>query len=238
LSGEHTLLTWLDKVFPEVFRRQGVYKSGWEGDASSARTWIITWQEVIDQKVAAVCIPCTARWMSPLEAAVVPIIGPMARGEGPLKLLPEAQRCVAFWLAKTACVIDLVDHPRTIPPEHYRLIYKCRSKRELPGGMRVWIGASAYPPNQQMFLTHFHRTTEPPQPPTQPYVFTMYVGHLLARIVFDPGDRTLYDRDDAHVATIWPTVHSAVAWPPRPILDRDALDSLVRIISNEPPQSP
>jgi hypothetical protein len=113
ITKEHVWPAWLDDFLPPLPR------------LGHAERWSSTTkrqayrQPFLATTVRAFCDDCNNGWMSQLESAVKPIVGPMVVGEH-VELDAEAQRIVANWVAVKSLVAAQTNNVKQwIPESHY-----------------------------------------------------------------------------------------------------------------------
>jgi hypothetical protein len=122
ITGEHIFAAWVDKCFPEAAAVRG---TSFITARNGARK---EYQSLpFEQKVRVVCDDCNNGWMSALEIAVAPVLGPMVVSGQWTRLTPAIQRTLATWATKTAFILQYL-HPaeRTIPDSEYRQFHRAQ----------------------------------------------------------------------------------------------------------------
>jgi hypothetical protein len=155
---------------------------------------------------AQVCKTCNTRWLSVLENDVKPILGPMIRGED-RTLLPDQQRLVAAWAAKTAFMLDLASGEPAIPVGFYQSLRQRRTA--LPTHI-VWLGAYLGS-TKAVWAKHRPLRLEIDQDePPNAFATTFSVFRCLFQVVghFTVGGAT-FNEGRPHSRALWPI------WPPR-----------------------
>jgi hypothetical protein len=95
-------------------------------------------QPFLSATVKAFCDECNNGWMSELEAAAKPIVGPMVVDEV-TDLDADAQRIVANWITVKGLVAAQTNaSDQWIPEHHYRFVHHFRGGP--PNTMMAWIG--------------------------------------------------------------------------------------------------
>jgi|ERR1700733_3821624 len=130
ITREHIIPEWIGELFAAV----GTVTIE-EGHPDRAmRSYDLT---PFDQTVRAVCDQCNNGWMSRLETAVQPFLGPMIRHGRPTRLKPPQQALLARWAVKTALMAEYL-HPveRIIPIAENNRFY---TLQQPPAGYAVWL---------------------------------------------------------------------------------------------------
>lgn len=97
----------------------------WESDGPSLTT-------------TSVCLKCNNGWLSELETAASPLIGPLLLGE-PKNLTADQQTVIAHWSYKTVLLLQMVraKKDRPIPAERFREVFNLGRP---PTDVRIWLG--------------------------------------------------------------------------------------------------
>jgi hypothetical protein len=133
ITREHIFAEWVDKLFPEAAATKSlsvlIKRDGTEKPYQAFP---------FEQTVRVVCDKCNNEWMSRLERAVAPVLGPMIRDGKWIRLTPRVQQTLATWAVKTAFMLQYL-HPseRSVPDSEYHDFYV--AQEPLPGHM-VWLG--------------------------------------------------------------------------------------------------
>jgi hypothetical protein len=167
-----------------------------------------------------VCASCNG-WMGrTFEEPAKRLLIPMFKGY-PLTLLPDGQRVIARWTAKSALMQVLFDLPEDhVPTDVYRTF---RATGEPPVGCQVFIGR--YADNGRLPSTP---SLSPPigEPPTrrqappgarlEAITFNPVLGHFVGQF-FLPLTASRFESAAAQlglVIPIWPLPGHPVTWPP------------------------
>ena len=122
------------------------------------------WQEpFLATKVRVVCAACNNGWMSAIEAAAMPIIGPRVNGQA-VELDAEAQAIVANWVAVKGLIAALTSKDaKPIPDYHF---HRVAAAGGAPANtIRIWIGerrdlaSRTHPGNVTLLNSHFMPVT-------------------------------------------------------------------------------
>ena len=190
--------------------------------------------------VRDVCAVCNTGWMSELEGAAKPILGPLIRGQ-PQKLGFWRQMLAATWATKTAMTLEcLVPLERGIPIDYVRGLraYQCPPLLR----QQVWIGR--YSGGDPHSFAHSagrggERTPQEPNPQDE-YIYnaTLTVGELAFQIfghTFKPRlVQRVPDELTSSVTQIWPLVNEVASWPPPSALENKDLEHLANSIGRLP----
>jgi len=130
ISGEHVIPEWVAGLFPE--EEQMTYGIV-QGDGSLKDFQARPFQQTVN----VVCKPCNTGWMSRLEGAVNPKLGPMIQSARVTRLTPRTQKLLAAWAVKTALMLEhLHPAPRIIPESEYPRLY---AEQQPPRGYLVFL---------------------------------------------------------------------------------------------------
>jgi hypothetical protein len=168
-----------------------------------------------------VCVSCN-RWMGrTFEEPARPVLIPLFQGH-PQTLLPDDQRVIARWMAKSALMQELFDGVKgRVPTEVYRTF---RQTGEPPADCRVFIGR--YADNGKLPSTPPSSTPLPARPPTsqrappriqwEAITPSPILGFLVAQFLL-PLTANRFVSVAAQrglVIPIWPISGRPVHWPP------------------------
>jgi hypothetical protein len=132
ITKEHVWPQWLVDFVPVL--PPGGHTERW----SSAVGRETSQQPILSSTVKAFCNDCNNGWMSKLEGAAKPIVGPMTTGKA-MDLDAVAQQIVANWFAVKGLVAVQTNRlGQPIPDSHYRRVHQFGGAP--PNTMRVWIG--------------------------------------------------------------------------------------------------
>jgi hypothetical protein len=175
-----------------------------------------------------VCIECNGGWMSRIENAVKPSMGPMMLGRIPeagVLLSSDDMNAIATWATKTALVIDFASFGYTVAGQPVRDEFY-RTKQPLPTS-RVWL-ASFVP--EWGDLSFWYKTplglTDGGLPGSEQMVLvTIGVGYFVAQVLLDvrldsggPPNRRP-DLTDLFFE-VWPR-QMGTTWPPAKAMGRE-----------------
>lgn len=134
LSKEHIWSDWMQHYLPAGIPGQS---ERWSTAAGRER-----WEQpFLEAQVRAPCRPCNQGWMSDIEKAAKPLVGPMIRGTRML-LDASAQQKVATWAVLKAMVVTRTSPKQeSVPVEHFREFF--RTKTISPDTTRVGLGYRA-----------------------------------------------------------------------------------------------
>jgi hypothetical protein len=238
LTREHVFGRWLRNYFPnggeaEYLRRQ----IDFDADKVHTRPG-----PSFDMVVRDYCAACNNGWMSELESAAEPILGPMLRGETKILAAPE-QHTLATWALKTMLVMQGMNMgaPRIVSPERYRWFGEHRTPLS---GTYVWLAQYAgsgvsKDHTETVVISHEWGTTvtTPGEPlpqegdPINAFQAVFVIGSVVFWLVgYDLPEppEVRVGSDDAHLL-IWPALGPNVAWPPRAALTSEAdIEALAR----------
>jgi hypothetical protein len=121
---------------------------------TSREEWRQPW---LTSTVRAFCDSCNHGWMADIEAAAMPIVGPMVINQ-PMDLDANAQQIVANWVAlKVLVAAQASNLDEWIPEPHYRHVHNAQGAPA--NAMRVWVG---------------HRWNLADHQPGRPHIFDFY----------------------------------------------------------------
>lgn len=242
LTREHVFARWLRDYFPRIGESEYLRRQvDFDADQVHARPG-----RSFDMVVRDYCAACNNGWMSDLEVAVEPILGPMLNGEERILTAPE-QHTLATWAMKTMLTMQGMNMgaPRVVSPERYRWFGEHRTPLS---GTYVWLAryansGSSDDEAQTVIISHEWGTTVtlPGQPPpaegdpVNAFQAVFVVGAVVFWLVgYDLAEppKVRAGSDDAHLL-IWPTFGPDVRWPPRTALTTESeIEALARRTPN------
>jgi hypothetical protein len=223
LTKEHGWPQWLETVLPgRVIRSTSVYGGFSDGSPREDRGLR---RSVAGIEVRGVCGSCNHGWMSRLEVAARPFLGPMILGKGTL-LDRSAQEIVSTWMVKT-CLVHMLTHPKKYW-QNFPDVYKAFFHTQRPSDRcHVSIGAFTGEKHTTAFIYQplvFARDGDPPPiagSEENAFVCTIAIGHLMGQVLCAPiplnmiiGDRQRF---------VWPYLGDFI-WPPGQFLNAAELD--------------
>src|SRR5437667_2935656 len=107
LTKEHGWPQWIDGFLPPRLINQTRIADDFVPESRGRR------KTVSGNTVGLVCDDCNNGWMSRLESAAKPLIGPMMQGCGSV-LDEAAQRVIATWVVKTYLVLTASNQKRDL----------------------------------------------------------------------------------------------------------------------------
>jgi hypothetical protein len=188
----------------------------WESDGPSLTT-------------AAVCLECNNGWLSELETAASPLVGPLLLGE-PTSLTTEQQTAVAFWSYKTVLLLQMIraKEDRPIPVQRFRELFELGRP---PADVRIWLGLPSG--NNAMHEASTEINLANARHAVPGFFTALAIGRLLILCAgrLQSGREQLrigHDTDPQIAVEIWPASLRARKWPPpEPVADL-SLKALVR----------
>jgi hypothetical protein len=168
-------------------------------------------------------------WMSALEIATKPILGPMLQGTQ-VVLTVEPQNILAMWAHKTAMVFDLITKSggSAFYRDEERNALMCNGLSTLSRTF-VWLGQLAVPYEASTIdYRMFVKVTGPDmQRDAEAYCSTISVGTSVLQVLtlrgLDDIERLRPPFDSAFwsplTMSLWPIVSSALDWPPSAVMD-------------------
>lgn len=224
LTDEHVMADWIGKDFGQI--PTGI------SQITNAKGELTQWPSApFSDVVKIVCQDrCNGGWMSDLEAAVKPILGPMMTRGWVTTLSAPTQQTLAFWAVKTALVIEHL-HPRhrVVGDSEYGGLFA--AQQPLPTHV-VWIGRRNSPGdnlvsslkeslNRIQVPADNHKMTQAIRQATdngaRMYRFTFSIGHVVFQVFGHNIPMTLQIEGGTGfhdvVQQIWPP-KSDVTWPP------------------------
>jgi hypothetical protein len=168
-------------------------------------------------------------WMSALEIATKPILGPMLQGTQ-VVLTVEPQNILATWAHKTAMVFDLITKSggSAFYRDEERNALMCNGLSTLSRTF-VWLSQLAVPYEASTIdYRMFVKVTGPDmQRDAEAYCSTISVGTSVLQVLtlrgLDDIERLRPPFDSAFwsplTMSLWPIVSSALDWPPSAVMD-------------------
>jgi hypothetical protein len=232
MSREHVFADWIAALFGR--EPDGLYELI-NADGTTRQFA----QAIFQHKVRSVCASCNNGWMSDLESAVKPFLGPMVLNGRRTRLAVASQTQLATWAVKTALVLDRL-HPNAavVPKSEYPAFYAAR--KPLPTHFVVLARRTTYPDEtgRQLLATAVKQTVsdlpvaqelaseiEASMPGWKAEGRNIYrVTFALGRVAFQVFGHSLPARIEiAHghlpyVQRIW-RPNESVTWPPPVPLD-------------------
>jgi hypothetical protein len=254
ITKEHVWPAWLADYIPDASALG--HAERWSSGAGRQRFP----QRLLAATVRAFCETCNSGWMSQLELAAKPIVGPMVSGLI-ADLDTKAQQVIANWVAlKGLVAVQTSQTEQPIPERHYKAIYDARGAPA--NTIQVWIGQrrNLAAPHRLGVVEDFSAEFMPltnvlPHFP-RPALLARYlseggiinatifrVGHFFALVIQHdwPGlqVRPIVGSDaDYAFKPIWPAV-STVRWPPlRPVDVLGNSHHLTKFFEMMPPEVP
>lgn len=226
VTGEHHPPRWLNKHYRDArgtewlaARRAGRKDEHW----GSART-------LTPHQVKAVCGVCNQGWMSVIESAVDPIVGPMTQGRR-TELSESEQASIATWLVKSALITAAAvpaphDHPVT-----YRTAYRDLYQTRMPGSAYViCIGGFERRDLTVLRFRDFFCNKVPG------FMHVAALGHFMGYVLYRPPDCPPFRPDPKRFRQIWPHSEAQLTWPVGPSLNKAAAEVLCAGPFNVPPE--
>jgi hypothetical protein len=234
ITNEHVWSAWLVDFMPSF---TGLGHSERWGSTTGRQQWR---QSLLTATVRVFCDVCNNGWMSDIEAAAKPVVGPMVAGRA-MTLDGAAQRTVANWVVlKGIVAVQTSRTEQFIPANRYGEIYS--AKGAPANTVHVWLGcrnnlvSPTHPGRLQLFDSHLMPLTNVPRGfPTPPwlneyvrsggtiYATIFQVGHVFG-LAFHHQLPGLEARPipgsvgDGAFASIWPA-GGDVRWPPPHAVD-------------------
>lgn len=157
ITREHVFSDWISEYLNRR-NESGTHFIFGLDDAQQPAVWRDRYGQT---KVKGLCSECNNEWLGAgLEGPVKGILGPMLLGRA-VELSTDEQTLLAFWVAKTAMVSELLKPGApSVPERDYREIR--RVSRALPNQV-IWVGYRYEQPDRQLVAL----TTGWPQPDSQ-----------------------------------------------------------------------
>lgn len=204
MSQEHVLPLWLSEHLNVTSLAVSSVM-----DAAS-RQW--TAKGSFGLTVGAFCKhTCNEGWMSDLEQAVKPILGPLALGQR-IEMSPTDQALLAAWVWKTSLTVHAT-HPRsrTSPDrEEYRRFFRDRTP---PAHAAVWVGGYHRVGRASQLVTKDAQVLDGAEPVGHTSVFTATVGAVLVQCL---RTATLVPNAKITWTLTGTETHCVRIWPPSP----------------------
>jgi hypothetical protein len=238
MSREHVMPQWMGGLFPDLtevdyVRAFGTASGEYDEHTRSGRPF--------DQTVKDFCIQCNTGWMSRLEVAAAPILGPLIQGES-RSLTALDQEMVAIWAIKTV----LTAGPTNLGGEPFASeeTYRWFGANQIPlPGSLVWIGRYAGG-DQWPISFHLHGMAFGPADEQGRPIGEMFegfhavfaIGHLVLCVFqIEHRDPLASGGSDLQRKLIWPTRGDSVWWPPaHPYRSTDELQEASRLTPGGP----
>jgi hypothetical protein len=223
-TKEHIIADWIARLFDGYGRAT----AGIISRDGSMRQYTMP---LFQQTTRKVCSVCNSGWMSSLEGAVRPILGPMLiqAQETPLDVL--IQKSLATWTVKTALMLQSMHtRDRLVPDSEYRRLY---DDQQPPRGYGVWLAhrsALTDSTGRELLAASIEEPIYRVRVPTSrvaDFENTLNEGHIAFTITFSighvafqvfghnlPGNfQIAFGFEDA-MNWIWPP-RGHLTWPPR-----------------------
>jgi hypothetical protein len=223
LTKEHAWPRWIDGFMPArttiTATRGTVVEDRITYDPRGMR------KTVSGKEFRCVCESCNNIWMSDIEGAVIPILGPMIQGRETVLDIPS-QRILATWITKT-CLIHAFsrrDRQDVFPQDTLIQIAQEFYKHQVPlSGTHVSIAAF----NGERYPTHF--LFQPLRHgDSNWHIASVLVGHFIGQILHHPSDPNAdFSFRSTRRRLIWPS-ETEVTWPTTPVVTPDELHDFER----------
>lgn len=214
LTREHGWPRWLDNVLAKRVINQAAIPDDLVPRHRGKRN------TVSGNEVRYVCRDCNSGWMSEIEYAAKPFVGPMAQGRGTI-LNRDAQTIVATWIVKT-CFVHLFARPGDLDE---KLTSQCREfgKTHLPLD-KHYVSVAAFTGEKWATFSHFQPLafvkddrTKSTSEPIDGHVATILVGHFIGQAIHSPTPMWPKTKEGSW-KLIWPD-QSDFIWPPGKFLN-------------------
>lgn len=183
-----------------------------EGNDTKAREWETDEPSLT---TSSVCLGCNNGWLSELESAASPILGPLLLGK-PASLATEEQRTLATWIYKTVLLLQMVraKTDRPIPTRRFHELYELGRP---PADVRVWLGSPDG--HQAMHETSTGIRLATNQVAVSGFFTALALGRLLILCAgrLQTGVEQLrigHDTNPRITTEVWPASLRAARWPP------------------------
>jgi hypothetical protein len=223
ITGEHAWPSWI-----RTFLSPGSKTVSFGRHEKQTKSWPSGRQD-LGVAVNDVCQPCNEGWMSALETAAKPILGPMIQGNR-VVLGIEQQNVLAMWAHKTAMVFDLIT--KSSGSAFYRDEDRNASMRNGLSTLSrtfVWLGQLAVPYEASTIdYRMFVKITGPDlRRDAEAFCSTISVGTCVLQVLtlrgLDDVERLRPPFNSAFwsplTVSLWPIVSSALDWPPSAVMD-------------------
>jgi hypothetical protein len=185
------------------------------------------------RRVKFVCGSCNNGWMSELQNRAKPYVLPLVQGS-PLVLRREAQETLATWCAMSVMTSDFFYPQRPAIPQSDRDYLRSHWKPP-PATWKIWIGRYV----RKNWQAHWVKNAMPleydgrvpalsadglPMPNTQAttIVFGQLYVHAFSSIHPSLVSIISIEKLFEKIAQVWPVQEEFIAWPTKPMTDRDA----------------
>lgn len=226
-SKEDIFSTWLTREFPEI---EGSYMPvTMSVGGLPQKTWD-NWSLAFS-KIRAVCESCNRGWMGSWETPAKLLLAKMIRGQK-LRLTEIDQLTLATWATIKAYVFDSgTQFPSAVSRAECELL---KSQQRPPGNVRVFLAAHDVREYMSFMVRRVYAYGPKEGAPGGQGVHatTFVLGHAViqvfgnSRSAYRPFESVGVTTDESQ--TILPPVIGGSTWPPRSLLDDDALDQFGR----------
>jgi len=231
ITREYTFPDWINDLLPRAAEKPDI-----KCKRSTLRDPrpVTTWTAAPDQAYRAVCQPCDARWITPLEGDVQRLLAPMIRADSAsARLTRQDQLKVATWAALKAAIFEYVWTDDPVLTGKDRAII--RTQNRPPRSVQVRLAVRR--PGSYRLRAHGH-VYELGGQGDKALCLTMTIGCLVAQVFREPGAGTQafwsLSKPDTGIITIFPPQPEPVPWPPPNQLDEERLQTL----EDSPPMPP
>jgi hypothetical protein len=223
ITREQTFPDWINDLLPRAAEPDIECKRSTLCDPRPVPTWTAT--AAPDHAYRAVCQPCNARWIAPLESEVQHLLTPMIRADtASARLRRQDQIKVATWAALKAAIFEYVwtDDP-VLTGQDREFI---RTQNRPPASIKVRLAVRRPGGNPPRARGHVYELGGRGE---KALCLTMTIGCLVAQVCREPSARTEAFRPPGKpdsTITIFPPRPGSVPWPPSNQLDRKSLLNL------------
>lgn len=223
LTREHAWPQWLDNVLAKREINQTNIPDDLVPRHRGKR------KTVSGDEVRYVCKNCNSGWMSEIEYAAKPFVGPMVQGRGTV-LSRDAQAIVATWIVKT-CFVQLFRRRRDLDE---KLASLCRDFGETHSpSSQHYVSVAAFTGDKWPTFSHFQPIIATRRDraksfsePEKGYIATILVGHFVGQAIYFPIPMWPQNKEGS-----WKLIlpyKSDFIWPTGKFLNPEAIENVAK----------
>ncbi len=247
MSEEHIWPEWMHKILPEsshyVEERYNYPASTEENRRIGSLLQRERQGAPKSKRIPVVCRTCNSGWMSGLETAVKPFLGPMIQNSF-AAISKERRRLLTQWFLLKTMVIE---HDRSMGLKVAEVIHFAKDRadfmnyRQIPPGFRVWIGAG-HGSEWELRFSHYVGGAVASSTPFLPQGFdpagrpknvqsvAWGIGKVRAFVASttSPDVHQLFNWALPNFVRLWPSDELDFIWPPRSVVSDEQMFNLAR----------